>query len=154
LLILDEPTRGIDVGAKYEIYMIMTRLVQEGMSIIMISSELPEVLGMSDRVYVVSGAESPVNCRLKKPHKKRSWRWPRIIKEAHYDVHPRLAESIAGEYREYGMFIALFVIMVSFAVATQRPLHHVEKSCQPGESNRLYRGLGGRHDASHYHPAH
>ena len=54
ILILDEPTRGIDVGAKFEIYTIMTRLVQEGMSIIMISSELPEVLGMSDRVYVVS----------------------------------------------------------------------------------------------------
>lgn len=54
ILILDEPTRGIDVGAKYEIYTIMTRLVQQGMSIIMISSELPEVLGMSDRVYVMS----------------------------------------------------------------------------------------------------
>jgi putative multiple sugar transport system ATP-binding protein len=54
ILILDEPTRGIDVGAKFEIYTIMTRLVQQGMSIIMISSELPEVLGMSDRVYVVS----------------------------------------------------------------------------------------------------
>jgi putative multiple sugar transport system ATP-binding protein len=54
LLILDEPTRGIDVGAKYEIYTIMTRLVEEGMSIIMISSELPEVLGMSDRVYIVA----------------------------------------------------------------------------------------------------
>ena len=54
VLILDEPTRGIDVGAKYEIYTIMTRLVQQGMSIIMISSELPEVLGMSDRVYIVS----------------------------------------------------------------------------------------------------
>ncbi len=54
VLILDEPTRGIDVGAKFEIYTIMNRLVQEGMSIIMISSELPEVLGMSDRVYVVS----------------------------------------------------------------------------------------------------
>ena len=54
LLILDEPTRGIDVGAKYEIYTIMTKLVEQGMSIIMISSELPEVLGMSDRVYVVS----------------------------------------------------------------------------------------------------
>ena len=54
LLILDEPTRGIDVGAKYEIYTIMARLVQQGMSIIMISSELPEVLGMSDRVYIVS----------------------------------------------------------------------------------------------------
>jgi putative multiple sugar transport system ATP-binding protein len=54
VLILDEPTRGIDVGAKYEIYTIMNRLVQQGMSIIMISSELPEVLGMSDRVYIVS----------------------------------------------------------------------------------------------------
>lgn len=54
LLILDEPTRGIDVGAKYEIYTIMNRLVEQGMSIIMISSELPEVLGMSDRIYIVS----------------------------------------------------------------------------------------------------
>ena len=54
VLILDEPTRGIDVGAKYEIYTIMNKLVEKGMSIIMISSELPEVLGMSDRVYVVS----------------------------------------------------------------------------------------------------
>ncbi|MBK9715145.1 MAG: ATP-binding cassette domain-containing protein [Kouleothrix sp.] len=54
VLILDEPTRGIDVGAKYEIYTIMNRLVEQGMSIIMISSELPEILGMSDRVYVVS----------------------------------------------------------------------------------------------------
>ena len=54
LLILDEPTRGIDVGAKYEIYTIMTDLVNKGMSIIMISSELSEILGMSDRVYIVS----------------------------------------------------------------------------------------------------
>lgn len=57
LLILDEPTRGIDVGAKYEIYTIMTKLVEQGLSIIMISSELPEVLGMSDRVYVVSAGK-------------------------------------------------------------------------------------------------
>jgi len=54
VLILDEPTRGIDVGAKFEIYTLMNRLVEEGMSIIMISSELPEILGMSDRVYVVA----------------------------------------------------------------------------------------------------
>jgi len=54
VLILDEPTRGIDVGAKYEIYTLMNKLVAEGMSIVMISSELPEVLGMSDRVYIVS----------------------------------------------------------------------------------------------------
>ena len=54
VLILDEPTRGIDVGAKYEIYTLMNQLVEQGMSIIMISSELPEVLGMSDRLYVMS----------------------------------------------------------------------------------------------------
>ena len=54
ILILDEPTRGIDVGAKFEIYSIMNRLVEQGMSIIMISSELPEVLGMSDRIYIVA----------------------------------------------------------------------------------------------------
>ena len=53
VLILDEPTRGIDVGAKSEIYAIMNRLVREGMSIIMISSELPEIINMSDRVYVM-----------------------------------------------------------------------------------------------------
>jgi putative multiple sugar transport system ATP-binding protein len=57
LLILDEPTRGIDVGAKYEIYTIMTKLVEQGMSIIMISSELSEILGMSDRIYVVSAGK-------------------------------------------------------------------------------------------------
>jgi putative multiple sugar transport system ATP-binding protein len=54
ILILDEPTRGIDVGAKFEIYTIMNKLVEQGMSIIMISSELPEVLGMSDRIYIVA----------------------------------------------------------------------------------------------------
>lgn len=54
VLILDEPTRGIDVGAKFEIYTLMNELVYQGMSIIMISSELPEVLGMSDRIYVMS----------------------------------------------------------------------------------------------------
>ena len=54
ILILDEPTRGIDVGAKYEIYSIMNKLVEAGKSIIMISSELPEVLGMSDRIYIMN----------------------------------------------------------------------------------------------------
>ncbi|WP_017812208.1 sugar ABC transporter ATP-binding protein [Paenibacillus shenyangensis] len=54
LLILDEPTRGIDVGAKFEIYTIMNKLISEGMSIIMISSELGEVLGMSDRIYIMA----------------------------------------------------------------------------------------------------
>lgn len=53
ILILDEPTRGIDVGAKYEIYLIINRLVAEGKSVVLISSELTEILGMSDRIYVM-----------------------------------------------------------------------------------------------------
>ncbi|MBT2289043.1 sugar ABC transporter ATP-binding protein [Paenibacillus albidus] len=54
ILILDEPTRGIDVGAKFEIYKLMTELVKEGKVVIMVSSELPELLGMCDRIYVMA----------------------------------------------------------------------------------------------------
>ncbi|MBQ7752268.1 MAG: ATP-binding cassette domain-containing protein [Treponema sp.] len=54
ILILDEPTRGIDVGAKYEIYCIINQMVEQGKSVIMISSEMPEILGMSDRIYVMN----------------------------------------------------------------------------------------------------
>ena len=55
IFIFDEPTRGIDVGAKIEVYKVMNRLVKEGKCIIMISSEMPEILGMSDRVIVMRG---------------------------------------------------------------------------------------------------
>jgi putative multiple sugar transport system ATP-binding protein len=54
VLILDEPTRGIDVGAKFEIYTVMARLAAEGRCIVMISSEMPELLGMCDRIYVMN----------------------------------------------------------------------------------------------------
>ena len=53
ILILDEPTRGIDVGAKYEIYSLMEEMVRQGKCVIMISSEMPELLGMSDRILVM-----------------------------------------------------------------------------------------------------
>ncbi|WP_201798563.1 ATP-binding cassette domain-containing protein [Brachyspira catarrhinii] len=53
ILILDEPTRGIDVGAKYEIYNYIFSIVESGCSVILISSELPEILGLSDRVIVM-----------------------------------------------------------------------------------------------------
>ncbi len=62
LFIMDEPTRGIDVGAKWEIYNLMNEMISEGMSIIMISSELPELLGMCDRIYVV--CEGRINGEL------------------------------------------------------------------------------------------
>ena len=54
ILLLDEPTRGIDVGAKYEIYQLMNQLVQEGKSIIVVSSEMPELFGVCDRIMVMS----------------------------------------------------------------------------------------------------
>ena len=54
VLILDEPTRGIDVGAKYEIYTIINKLAAEGKGVMVISSELPELLGICDRIYVMN----------------------------------------------------------------------------------------------------
>jgi putative multiple sugar transport system ATP-binding protein len=54
VLILDEPTRGIDVGAKYEIYTIINQLAAQGKAILVISSEMPELLGITDRLYVVN----------------------------------------------------------------------------------------------------
>lgn len=54
VLLFDEPTRGIDVGAKYEIYCIMNQLVKDGKSVVMISSEMPELLGMCDRIYIMN----------------------------------------------------------------------------------------------------
>ncbi|MEF9896581.1 MAG: D-xylose ABC transporter ATP-binding protein, partial [Clostridia bacterium] len=53
LLILDEPTRGIDVGAKLEIYRMIDQIAQTGVAVMMISSDMPELIGMSDRIYVM-----------------------------------------------------------------------------------------------------
>ena len=54
---MDEPTRGIDVGAKYEIYQLMNDLAKEGKGVIMVSSEMPELLGVSDRILVMSNGK-------------------------------------------------------------------------------------------------
>ena len=64
ILILDEPTRGVDIGAKKEIYQIINELAQKGVAILMISSELPEVIGMADRVIVMQ--EGKVKGEVKK----------------------------------------------------------------------------------------
>ena len=57
VLILDEPTRGIDVGAKYDIYCLINEMVENGKSVIMISSEMPELIGMCDRIYIMNEGE-------------------------------------------------------------------------------------------------
>ena len=70
LLILDEPTRGIDVGAKYEIYGIIQQLANQGKGVIVISSELPELLGLSDRIYTIfEGAITGVLTKTKPARK-------------------------------------------------------------------------------------
>lgn len=65
ILIFDEPTRGIDVGAKHEIYVLMRKLVEQGISIIMVSSEMEELIGMSDRIYIMH--EGRISGELKNP---------------------------------------------------------------------------------------
>ena len=57
VLLLDEPTRGIDVGAKYEIYQLIIDLAKDGKGVIMVSSEMPELLGVCDRILVMSGGK-------------------------------------------------------------------------------------------------
>ena len=63
ILILDEPTRGIDVGAKAELYAIMGKLAEQGMAVIMVSSEMPEILGMSNRVFVIRNGQIVLECQ-------------------------------------------------------------------------------------------
>ncbi|MEG1845191.1 MAG: ATP-binding cassette domain-containing protein, partial [Clostridia bacterium] len=62
IMLLDEPTRGVDVGAKYEIYQIINDLVAQGKSILMISSELPEISGMCDRIYGINESWCTIDC--------------------------------------------------------------------------------------------
>ena len=66
---MDEPTRGVDVGAKVEIYELMNRLTDDGAGILMISSELPEVLGMSDRIYVMRGGRVQAEIDARSRHR-------------------------------------------------------------------------------------
>ena len=73
ILILDEPTRGIDVGAKYDIYCLINKMVEDGKSVIMISSEMPELLGMCDRIYVMSEGVWLVNLQRKRQLRNVLW---------------------------------------------------------------------------------
>jgi ribose transport system ATP-binding protein len=74
VLILDEPTRGIDVGAKAEIYRHMAALVDQGITILMVSSEMEEVIGMSDRVVVMHERRIKESCRTRASHNSGSQR--------------------------------------------------------------------------------
>ena len=73
VLILDEPTRGIDVGAKYEIYTIINELAANGRGVIVISSEMPELLGICDRIYVMNEGRFVDEMPADDAARKRSW---------------------------------------------------------------------------------
>ncbi|MEN6491071.1 MAG: sugar ABC transporter ATP-binding protein [Rectinema sp.] len=89
LIILDEPTKGVDVGAKTEIYRIMNQLAEEGYGIIMISSEMPEVMGMSDRIVVIR--EGRKSAEFETPQATQE-----AILEASMTAHGRELHAIAG----------------------------------------------------------
>lgn len=72
VLMLDEPTRGIDVGAKYEIYQLIIDLANKGKVVLMVSSEMPELLGVCDRILVMSGGKLAGEVDAKIRHRKRS----------------------------------------------------------------------------------
>lgn len=76
---LDEPTRGIDVGAKFEIYQLMTELAKKGKGIIIISSEMPELLGITDRILVMSNGQVAGIVDTKEPLRMKFCVWPLCI---------------------------------------------------------------------------
>ena len=114
VIIFDEPTRGIDVGAKAEIYKLMNQLVEEGHSIIMISSEMDELIGMSDRLVVL--CEGDDGCageeRDGKNENSGSCFRESIIQRERY-----LAMKALRIYKKYGMYILLVIEILIFAVA-------------------------------------
>eukprot|EP01035_Chromulina_nebulosa_P033580 gene33580-44974_t len=127
VLILDEPTRGIDVGAKYEIYCIINELADAGKSVIVISSEMPELLGICDRICVMnegafvgefSAAEATQEKIIATPMSDKTVAAPEPRKHAGF---------LKNNLRDYGMLLSLFAIMLFFQVVTDgtllRPLN-------------------------------
>lgn len=80
VMIFDEPTRGIDVGAKYAIYQLLDELAANGVGVIVISSELPEVLGVSDRIIVMREGRMTAMLETKKPTKKKLCTMQQVLK--------------------------------------------------------------------------
>jgi len=71
LVILDEPSRGIDIGAKHEIYKLIRQLTEKGLAVLLISSELPEILGMSDRIVVLSKGKQKITLTQKEASQEK-----------------------------------------------------------------------------------
>ena len=168
ILIMDEPTRGIDVGAKAEIHALMGKLAQQGMAILMISSELPEVLGMSDRVLVMHGGRIVAELRPRRGDARsgrrrhdargRRRRRPPERRPTTPPPSPRRRAPLAGALvAAYGQEIVIARRHRSCSSSVvggdqpalsrrQQPQHHLRRQ-------RLYRGRRHRHvDGDHLRP--
>ena len=119
VIIFDEPTRGIDVGAKYEIYLLMNRLAAQGKAILMISSELPEVLGMSDRILVMhEGAMRGEIADVKQARQQD------ILNIAIGRTSKRCMKShLASFLTRFGTLVILAVLCLGFTIATLDQYH-------------------------------
>ena len=117
ILILDEPTRGIDVGAKYEIYTIINRLASEGKGIILISSELPEILGVCDRIYVMREGKIVGEMPASEASQEIVMKYIMTQQEV-MESMKTLSTLFKNNVREYGMLIALIAVMVFFQFQT------------------------------------
>ena len=166
ILILDEPTRGIDVGAKFEIYTIIARLAEEGKGIIVISSEMPELLGISDRIYVMNEGRivGEMPTREAEPGKDHARdheilgqvRLQEVVDDGTADLssgragpapqpgqlreeqHPRIRHAAVAD-PDHGVL----------PVHDQRHAAEAAQPHQPHPAEQLHRHHGARHDADH-----
>ena len=138
VLILDEPTRGIDVGAKYEIYCIINELAEAGKGVVMISSEMPELLGVCDRICVMNdgafvgefAAAEATQEKIMRAIMRNKDQW--TAKSTAWEIcgHDRQdgcaararRQFIKNNLRNYGMLLSLFAIMLFFQVMTDGTL--------------------------------
>ena len=117
----DQPTKGIDVGAKYSIYEIMNELTANGYAIIMVSSEMPEVLGMADRIVVMRNGrvagqfdtEGTTQEATLKFLKTRRWEGKRVMRTNNKSTLSKEAES-----RNFGLVLGLIVLLIVAAIIT------------------------------------
>ena len=163
VLIMDEPTRGIDVGAKAEIHALMGVLAQQGVAILMISSELPEVLGMSDRILVISGGEIAAELdraeatpdAVGRGDDQRGAAEGSLMSEAGQPA-PRQSASRSALTRltdGYGQELVILAALdrpVRRRRALQSALPGQQQSQHHLRRQRLYRRRGHRHGAGHH----
>jgi ABC-type multidrug transport system ATPase subunit len=159
VLILDEPTRGIDVGAKYEIYTIINELAERGRAVVMISSEMPELLGMCDRIYVMNeGALVGELDRRRTPARSASCRslstnerdpWQLADSEdpptRRSPENEGSAKYLSSHLREYGLLFALIAMMAFFQIVTDGTLLKSGERHQPAAAELLHHHHGAGH---------